>query len=218
MSAIFSANSPAMRFLNKFADLMVLNLLFIATSLPVVTLGASVTALNDTAMKLVTDRYESVPTTYLRSFRSNFRQGTLLGLASLGMALVMYAWYVVVDNLASSSLVRLALLALLLVVGYRVVGTLLFVFAYQATFEDSVGRVFTNARRMSARHPFSALMVLVVTVLPFVVGFYYPQMFVWGVIWFAFGFSAIAFVNATVFVRVFQRYGLAAPVEVEAEA
>lgn len=216
MNSIFSANSPAMRFLNKLADLMLLNLLFLLTSLPLVTLGASITALNDTAIKVVTDKYESVPATYLASFRSNLRQGTLLGLASLGMALVLYAWYVVVDNLAGSSLVRLALLALLIVVGYRVAGTLMFLFPYQATFEDSVGRVFNNARRMSARHPIAAFTVLVVTVLPFVVGFYYPQVFVWGIVWVAFGFSAIAFVNATVFVRVFQRYGLQTKAEVEA--
>ena len=216
MNSIFSASSPLMRFLDKLADLMLLNLLFIVTSLPLVTLGASITALNDTAIKVVTDKYESVPTTYLRSFRSNLRQGTVLGLASVGMALVLYAWYVVVDNLAGSSLVRLALLALLIVVGYRVAGTLLFLFPYQATFEDSVGKVFTNARRMSARHPLSTFMVLVVAVLPFVVGFYYPQVFVWGIVWVAFGFSAIAFVNATVFVRVFQRYGLQTKAEVEA--
>lgn len=216
MNDFFNANSPAMRFLSTVADLMVLNLLFIVTSIPLVTLGASITALNDTSIKLVTDRCESVSTTYLRSFRSNFRQGTLLGLAAVGLGLAMYAWYVVVDNLVASPVVKLALLAVLILLGYRVIGTLLFVFAYQATFEDSVGRVLTTARKMSARHPFSALTVLIVTVLPFVVGFYYPQVFVWGVLWFAFGFSGIAFVNATIFARVFQRYGLTSRVEVEA--
>lgn len=213
MNSIFSASSPLMRFLDKLADLMLLNLLFIVTSLPLVTLGASITALNDTAIKVVTDKYDSVPTTYLKSFRSNLRQGTLLGLTSLAMVLVLYAWYVVVDNLAGSKLVRLALMALLIVVGYRVAGTLLFLFPYQATFEDSLRKVLTNARRMSAKHPLSTFMVLVVTVLPFVVSFYYPQVFVWGIVWVAIGFSAIAFLNATMFVRVFHRYGLQTAVE-----
>lgn len=208
MSTIFSENSPAMRFLSKMADLMVLNLLFIATSLPLVTLGASLTALNATAISLVTGRYDSVPRTYLAAFRSNFRQGTLLGLALLGFIAVLGAWFVVVDHAAVSSLVRLILLAVVLLLAYRLAGTCAFVFAYQATFSDSFGRVLNNARRMSARHPVAAFTALVVTALPVVVGVYYPQVFGWGIIWFAFGFSAIAFLNAVVFVSVFKKYGL----------
>lgn len=208
MISIFSTNSPTMRFLDKLADLMVLNLLFIVTSLPVVTLGASLTALNATAIGVVTNKYESVTGTYLAAFRNNFRQVTLLGLASLGLVAAMWAWYVVIDHAHVSSLVRFLLWAVFGLLTYRLAGTLLFVFPYQATFSDSVGRVFGNARRMSARHPVSAFMVLVVTVLPFVVGFYYPQVFVWGVIWVAFGFSGIAFVNATLLVNVFKKYGV----------
>src|SRR5690606_22021197 len=132
MSTIFSQNSPAMRFLSKFADVMLLNLLFLATSLPLITLGASLTALNATAIGLVTNRVESVPGTYLQAFRSNFRQGTLLGLACLGLAAVVWAWYVVVDNAAAPALVRLGLFAVVLLLAFRVLGTVLFVFPYQA--------------------------------------------------------------------------------------
>lgn len=210
MRAIFSENSPAMRFLSKLADLMVLNLLFVATSLPLVTLGASLTALNAAAISLVTGRYDSVPRTYLDAFRSNFRQSTLLGLAALGLVAVVGAWYVVVDRADVPALLRLALFALVLLLAYRVAGTLLFMFPYQATFTDSFGRVINNARRMSARHPVAAFTVLAVTVLPIVVGVYYPQVFGWGIVWLAFGFSGIAFVNAAVLVNVFRKYGLEA--------
>lgn len=210
MSVIFSENSPAMRFLSKLADLMVLNLLFVVTSLPLITLGASLTALNATAISLVTGRFDSVPRTYLGAFRGNLKQGTLLGLASLGLVAVVAAWYVVVDRADVPSLVRLGLFAVVILLAYRVAGTLLFVFPYQATFTDSVGRVLNNARRMSARHPVAAFTVLLVTGLPIVVGVYFPQVFAWGIVWLAFGFSAIAFVNAVVLVHVFKKYGLEA--------
>ena len=208
MITIFSENSPAMRFLSKLADLMVLNLLFVATSLPLITLGASLTALNATAISLVTGRSDSVPRTYLAAFRSNLRQGTLLGLIALGLVAVMAAWYVVVDRAELDALVRLGLFAAVLLLAYRVVGTVVFMFPYQATFSDPLGRVINNARRMSARHPLAALAVLAVTVLPIIVGIYYPQVFGWGIVWLAFGFSGIAFVNAVVLVNVFKKYGL----------
>ncbi|GAB3745355.1 YesL family protein [Microlunatus parietis] len=210
MITIFSENSPAMRFLSKLADLMVLNLLFVATSLPLITLGASLTALNATAISLVTGRYDSIPRTYLGAFRSNFRRGTLLGLVALGLIAVVAAWYVVIDRADVDALLRLLLFAAVLLLAYRVIGTLIFLFPYQATFSDSFGRVINNARRMSARHPVAAFTVLVVTVLPIVVGVYYPQVFVWGIVWLAFGFSGIAFVNAIVLVNVFKKYGLEA--------
>ncbi len=212
MDTIFAENSPAMRFLSKLADLIVLNVLFVATSLPLVTLGASVTALNATAISLVTGRSttagESVPRTYLVAFRSNFRQATVLGLVALGLIAVVAAWFVVADYAAVSSLVRLGLLAAVLLSAYRVAGTLIFVFAYQATFADPPGRVLNNARRMSARHPLATLKILLVTALPIIVGLFYPQVFVWGILWLAFGFSGIAFVAAIVFVGVFNKYGL----------
>ena len=49
-----------MRGLTRLADVMILNLLFIATSIPVVTLGASLTALNFTAMRIATGKCDSV--------------------------------------------------------------------------------------------------------------------------------------------------------------
>ena len=39
MSSIFAPDSALMRILTRIADLMILNLLFIATSIPIITLG-----------------------------------------------------------------------------------------------------------------------------------------------------------------------------------
>ena len=76
MDTLFSADSALMRGLTRLADVMILNLLFIVTSLPVVTLGASLTALNFTAMRIGTGECVSVTGDYFRSFRQNFRQAT----------------------------------------------------------------------------------------------------------------------------------------------
>ncbi|MGJ6980425.1 DUF624 domain-containing protein [Aestuariimicrobium soli] len=207
MANLLSPYSPLSRFLAKLADVMVLNLLFIATSLPVVTLGASLTALNDTAMRLVTDDYESVSRRYLDSFRANFKQGTILGVICLLLLAVVGAWWVVAENLNVSTGWRIVLWIGVIWFGFRVVSTILFVFPYQATFENSVPEVLNISRRMSARHGVSAFTVALVSVLAVVVSVWYPIAVGWGIAWLAFGFAGIAFLNATVFVRVFRRYG-----------
>ncbi len=207
VSSLFSPYSPLSRFLGKLADLMILNLLFIATSLPIVTLGASLTALHDTAMRLVTDECDSVSKRYLDTFRANLKQGTILGLACLGLLAVVGAWWVVAENLNVSTPVRVALWVAVILFGVRVISTVMFIFPYQATFENTPLEVLNTSRRLSARHPISSLTVALVTVLAVMVSIWYPIVVGWGIAWLAFGFAAVAFLNSITFVQVFRRYG-----------
>ncbi len=206
MSRIFHPDSPLLRFLDKVADVMILNLVFVATAIPVVTLGAALTALNYTAMKIVSGESTSVASDYLRSFRTNFKQATLLGLAVVGLALVLAAWYVVVDNLDGPIIVRIVLLVVFYLVAFRFVLATLYVFPYNATFENTVLEVLNNSRLMSLRHLFGSLAIAAVTALPVVVTVFYPRVAVYGLLWFLIGFAGIAVVNAVLFTRIFRTY------------
>ncbi len=99
MSGFFAPDSAAMRFLTRIADLMILNLVFIATSIPIVTLGA-VADRPELHRHAHRTRPVATPSTgdYFRSFRRNFRQATLIWLLVLLLAAVLGAWYVVVAD------------------------------------------------------------------------------------------------------------------------
>ena len=202
----FAPDSGLMRFLTRIADLAILNVVFIVTALPIVTLGAALTALNFTAMRLVRD--ESVSTTgdYFRSFKSNFRQATVLGLGLLALAAVLAAWFVVVSNLAVDGVVQLVLLVLWYIVAFAFAINLVFVFPYLAHFEGTVREVLRTSRQLSWRHPLTALMVIALMVLAVVVTIFYPQVTAYGLLWLAIGFSGIAFLSGVLFVRVFDIY------------
>ena len=45
LRAIFDLDNPLMRFLSKIADLLALNLLFLLCSIPIFTIGASLTSM-----------------------------------------------------------------------------------------------------------------------------------------------------------------------------
>ncbi|PUB23538.1 putative membrane protein YesL [Promicromonospora sp. AC04] len=205
-TGIFDADSPLLRFLTRIADLMILNLVFVATSVPVVTLGASLTALNYTAMRIGTNECESVTGDYLRSFRANFRQATLLGLVVAFLALVLAAWYVAVEVLDLSPVAQLVLQAICYLVAFRVVLVALYAFPYLAKFENSLRDVLNNSRLMSARHLAASLTVVVVTALPVVITVFYPASTAYGLLWFLIGFAGTAFVNGVVFTSVFDKY------------
>lgn len=205
LDTIFGADSPLMRVLSRAADVIVLNLLFVVTSLPIITLGGSLTALHSTAMKLVRGRCESVTGDYLRAFRENVRHGSQLLLVLVGLAGVLAAWYLVVTTFVGG-VVQLVLLVVWLVLVVQLALTGLFAFPYLATFDDVSSRVLRNARLMSWRHPLAALVAVAMTALPITLTIFYPRMVVYGLLWFAFGFALIAVVQGMLFTRVFDTY------------
>lgn len=209
--AVFSADSPLMRVLGKIADLVVLNLLFVLTSLPLVTLGASLTALSSTAMRIVRGQCPSVSSAYLRAFRLNLRSGTLLLVALLGLGAVLAAWYLVVTGEVQDPLPRLVLLAGWFVVTLQLVMTALFAFPYLATFDDVTSRVLKNALLMSWRHTLTAFTTVIITALPIVITVFYPAATGYGLLWFLIGFAGIAFLNGILFSNIFDRYIPTAP-------
>lgn len=210
METLFSPDSTLMRGLTRIADVMILNLLFIVTSLPVLTLGASLTALNFTAMRIATGKCNSVSGDYFRSFRQNFRQATVIGLILALLAAVLAAWYVVVTNLAVEPLVELLLLAIWYGLAFTFVMMALFVFPYLASFAGSTREVLRNARLMSWRHPLPPIVALALMGLAATVTVFAPQFTGYGLAWLLIGFAGIAVASGFLFARVFDTYIAAA--------
>jgi uncharacterized membrane protein YesL len=210
MATLFSADSALMRGLGVLADVILLNLLFIVASIPLVTLGASLTALNFTAMRIATGECNSVTGDYLRSFRRNFRQATIVALVLALFVAVLAAWYVVVTNLTFGPLAELILLAIWYVLAFNFVAAALFVFPYLASFEGRTRDVLRNARLLSWKHPFTTLAALALIGLCVTVTVFYPQFTGYGLFWFFVGFAGIATINGRLFAGVFSKYIAAA--------
>lgn len=206
MDQALAPDSPLIRFLTRVADLMILNLLFVATAVPIVTLGPSLTALHYTAARIRAGHVHSVTADYLRSFRQNFRQGALTGAALGFVGVVVGAWYLVLQHPRLPAIGQLVGHALWFLLAFRFVIAALFAFPYLATFDDRVVTVLNNARLMSLKHLLASLTVLTVTGLPVVITVFYPAMSGYGLVWFLIGFAGIAYVNAPVFADVFGRY------------
>ena len=206
MDTLFSADSVLMRGLTRIADVMILNFLFIVTSLPLLTLGASLTALNFTAMRIGTGACNSVTADYFRSFKKNLRQATWLALALAGLAAVLAAWYAVLPTLAPGAEAELVLMAIWYILAFSLATTALFAFPYLASFEGRTRDVLRNALLLSWRHLPTALAALAIVILSLGVTIYYPQATGYGLIWLLFGFAGIAVANGFLFTRIFSKY------------
>ena len=85
----FSYDGLLVRFLNLVADLVALHVLWLLCSLPIVTMGASTTALYYASMRRIRTDESHVHQNFFRSFRQNFRQSTILWLMMLVVGAVL---------------------------------------------------------------------------------------------------------------------------------
>lgn len=83
MSRFFNPDNPVMEFIAKVFDLVILNLIFIFSCVPIITIGASTSALSYVTFKMVRGEDPYIWRNFWKSFRQNFKQGTLVWIFSI---------------------------------------------------------------------------------------------------------------------------------------
>ena len=71
MDRFFDANNPLMRFLSWLVDLVIINVLTIVCAVPIVTAGASFTAMNYVLLHKARDNETYIGKMFFHSFRDN---------------------------------------------------------------------------------------------------------------------------------------------------
>lgn len=206
MSKLFCMDSPLMRFLTKIADLMVLNILFCVTSIPLITIGASWTALYSVTLKMVRDEEGSVSRSYFRSFRQNFRQAALLWLGVLVVLALLVLDIRVLNGMAGGTapgLLRVGV-EILALLGIMV---LQYLFPSLARFEASLADTLKNACIMALAHlPKTALMTAAVVGAVWITLINNTTIAVGLMVWPLIGFSLMAFGNSGILRKIFDNY------------
>lgn len=204
-SEIFNYDNPIWRFIGKFCDLLILNILWILLSIPVVTSGAATTAVYYVTLKLVRDEEGPTIRSFFRSFKENFRQATILWLVLLAVGgLLAFDVYFFFFIQKEPSLLRTAMIAIFGGFSLLYCFTSLYVFPLQARFYNPIRRTLFNALIMSVRHLLFTLGMLAVDVFLFFAAiFLLPVLMPFLVL---FGFPLVAFINSYVLVKLFDRY------------
>ncbi len=83
MGRFFDLDSPLMSTLSKLADLIILNILVVICSLPLFTIGASLTAMHYVVLKMVRNEEGYIIKSFFKSFKQNFKQATIIWLILL---------------------------------------------------------------------------------------------------------------------------------------
>lgn len=198
---MFSMEGPLWRALNLIADVMILHFLWLVCSLPLVTIGSATTALYYAIMKRIRTNEGQVYTNFIKSFKENFRQATILWLIVAAAAAVLwldlnfcFTWG------GTAGKIMLAGCSLLLVPCWMV---LLYLFPVLAKFTGSLYDVFKNSLLMSVRHlPFTLLLT-----------------FLWAMVWLLLaifppftglmlvsGAGLMAWITSQIYIQIFRSY------------
>ena len=196
MKDMFSMDSPLMGFLTKVADLMIVNILFIIFCIPIVTIGASFSAMYYVTLKLVKNEEGYVAKQFVKGFKDNFKQATIIWVVMLMVAAgLIYDGYVVVTG-GSPETFKIVIIVL------GVVWSILFinVFPIMAKFENTLLNTIKNSFVVGLTHLVKTVLMMVFTVAPIV--FVYKKIEFFPVL-LLLGFSVIAFVNSVWFNQIF---------------
>lgn len=204
LQEFFNYDNPVWRFIGKFFDIFLLNILWMVCCIPVVTAGAATTAVYYVTMKLVRDEDGSTIRQYFKSFKENFKQATAIWLILLAVLAVIGFDLYFAMMLPSETPYRTVMMAVF--VGFAVIWSAisLYVAPLQATFYNPVKRTIFNAFFISIRHfPATLGMLVIDWAIPLTAfmaaAFLQPVIFI-------FGFPLVAFLNSFVMVGIFQRY------------
>ena len=201
MSGIFNPENKFWDFIGKLADVTFMSMLWLITSLPIVTVGAATTAFYDFTMHQVNDREGTVWRSYFRSFRKNFRRGTAIWLIELA-AVVFFgfdfwaAWKYFVATGGVWSIVVLGMTACALIL---VLLTGFYAYPMLATFDFPVKKLVTNSFIMAVGNLPTTLVILLIFGIAAVASYYLSGIF------FIF-FGLAVFFSSYFFFAVFWRY------------
>lgn len=205
LSQVFNYDNPVWRFIGKFFDVLVLNVLWMICSIPIFTIGASTTAVYYVTLKLVRDEEGPTIRSFFKSFKENFRQATIIWLILLAVgAVIGFDLYFFIMMYTEAAAFRFVMISLFC--GFALVGggILLFVFPLQSRFYNPVKLTLFNAFFISIRHFLQTLGLLVIDIaIPFLAFSYIPIL---QPLLFLFGFPLLAFINSFVLVGIFDRY------------
>jgi len=192
--------------MGKVADLCLLNLVCLACCIPIVTAGASITALYYVTLKMVRNEESYIFRSFFKSFKQNFRQATIIHLIMVAAAVLLYLDTNIVKVMGEPMSQIMSVIFAVFTLVYAMI--LLYLYPILAKFYNSVKNTFTNAILMAIRHLPYTIIMLIICALPLLI-FFVPSLqmqMTLILLLLLFGMAVIAYLNSFFLVKIFDKY------------
>lgn len=193
------------RLMTRCGIIIAANLMFLLFSMPVVTIGASYTALYHVMLKTL--RGDGVINPFKQfwaGFKSNFKQATIYWIVLL--ALVVFGYADVTICRQAGGILQYFMYAIY-ALGMIALTITLHMFPVMAAFRDSILHLMRNALFFAVKKPVRTLILLFFNVFPLYLTYTDAQMQpLYAFIWCFFGFGALAMLGSYMLLPDFKIY------------
>ena len=201
---LFDVNGLLMNELRKLANIFICNVMFCLLSLPMITVGASLTALFACMQAiLANDEEDVIAKQFWQAFKRNFKQATGIWMICLAAAALLGVYGMIVFSMGGvmQKVYRISffMMCFLFLCGFQ------YLFPMQARYENAVKHTLKNAWILSvAALPYTLLSMALVAGAVYISFIMNPDganaaVFLWGML----GFGLVAYLNSFFFRRAF---------------
>ena len=200
MGKVFALDSPLMNGLSKLADLIWLNILATICCIPIITIGASLTALHYVVLKMVKDEEGYITRSFFKSFKENFKQATPMWLMLLVVFILLVADFMIFrfSGIVFPGWCQIALIAIAVLIMFAT----MHLFPLLSRYENSIRATYKNSLFMGILHLPKTILMMLCWIVPIVITIYVESFFP---IVFFLGISGPAFLNALLYKKSFQQ-------------
>lgn len=201
MGKFFDMDGGFFRFMSKVADFIILDVLVFLCSLPIITIGPSLTAMHYVALKEVRDEEGYLWRSYWKAFKDNFLQAFLIELIIIAAGVILfvdiritYAW-----TYNEGSLVARLLFFVLLGFAAVIATSTMYVFPMLAKFDNTVIKIIKNSVMMCVKHLPQTIIMAIITYGLAYATFTYP-------LFILFSIGIVGYANSYILARIFDLY------------
>lgn len=204
MKEMFSLDNPLVQFLARVGEMILVNTLFLLCCIPVVTIGAALTALQKVTQNIAGDASGGVWRTYWRSFRQNFKQATAAWLVILVFFVGMFCNLMLVISYFTGNTALILKWILGIIVG-MMLAISTYLFPLIARYENPLKVHALNAGILTVVKLPRTLLMVVLNLLPLIIAFFSMQTFLSTLVfWLTLGFAFISYLSSILLSPVFR--------------
>lgn len=208
MKKLFSPDSALYRIVERFTNLVGLNLLYLLFCIPIVTIGPATVALHYVTLKYAENEEERVWAPFIHSFRQNLKQGMALGVLTTGLGIFLafdlYWIYQMVSAGIAFDMVVLVMVSLACIIYLMMTA---YIFPLMARYDNSLKQMFRTAVILAIRHLPATVCMAIISAVPIVLMMYTLPTFMLAITFYFFvGFAAIAFLHDKMIALIFRQY------------
>lgn len=200
---ILDIDGPLITTLSKLADLMWLTILTMICCIPIITIGASLTALNYVALRMARNEDGYVTRNFFKAFKENFKQATIIWLIFIVVFAFLFVDYRIITT--TGMVLPFIIKMLLMTLAVFVVFTFMFVWPVLAKFGNTIRRTIMNAFAISAAQFPKTILMIFMYALPFLL-WYFVEPYIPNIvpILFVFWLSVPAYLSAKLYDKFFR--------------